>query len=132
MNRRPPRSTLTDTLFPYTTLFRSAGVDVHHRTTCEIERAHAEEDAVACPYHVRDREIDNRQPDDAEDHCGREFQPLDDGAQNQCGGNRSEGHLETHEHIFGNDDAISEGGRRARSEEHTYELQSLMRTSYAV
>src|SRR3546814_15280452 len=25
MLRRPPRSTLTDTLFPYTTLFRSAG-----------------------------------------------------------------------------------------------------------
>src|SRR3546814_5875890 len=27
MIRRPPRSTLTDTLFPYTTLFRSAGAD---------------------------------------------------------------------------------------------------------
>src|SRR3546814_16600789 len=26
MNRRPPRSTRTDTLFPYTTLFRSLGV----------------------------------------------------------------------------------------------------------
>src|SRR3546814_14508749 len=26
MNRRPPRSTRTDTLFPYTTLFRSDGV----------------------------------------------------------------------------------------------------------
>src|SRR3546814_19216563 len=26
--RRPPRSTRTDTLFPYTTLFRSRGVDV--------------------------------------------------------------------------------------------------------
>src|SRR3546814_12882879 len=26
MNRRPPRSTRTDTLFPYTTLFRSQGV----------------------------------------------------------------------------------------------------------
>src|SRR3546814_18229648 len=26
MKRRPPRSTLTDTLFPYTTLFRSVGV----------------------------------------------------------------------------------------------------------
>src|SRR3546814_8707682 len=26
MIRRPPRSTLTDTLFPYTTLFRSDGV----------------------------------------------------------------------------------------------------------
>src|SRR3546814_12463397 len=27
MQRRPPRSTRTDTLFPYTTLFRSAAVD---------------------------------------------------------------------------------------------------------
>src|SRR3546814_12118714 len=27
MNRRPPRSPRTDTLFPYTTLFRSIGVD---------------------------------------------------------------------------------------------------------
>src|SRR3546814_4367283 len=26
MTRRPPRSTRTDTLFPYTTLFRSAGL----------------------------------------------------------------------------------------------------------
>src|SRR3546814_1714156 len=26
MDRRPPRSTRTDTLFPYTTLFRSVGV----------------------------------------------------------------------------------------------------------
>src|SRR3546814_13454642 len=35
MIRRPPRSTRTDTLFPYTTLFRSAGGDRlsagHHR-----------------------------------------------------------------------------------------------------
>src|SRR3546814_4554712 len=29
MIRRPPRSTRTDTLFPYTTLFRSAGKDAH-------------------------------------------------------------------------------------------------------
>src|SRR3546814_20922970 len=27
--RRPPRSTRTDTLFPYTTLFRSEAVDAH-------------------------------------------------------------------------------------------------------
>src|SRR3546814_17092803 len=27
MHRRPPRSTLTDPLFPYTPLFRSAGYD---------------------------------------------------------------------------------------------------------
>src|SRR3546814_9703460 len=31
MIRRPPRSTLTDTLLPYTTLFRSAAVDEHRR-----------------------------------------------------------------------------------------------------
>src|SRR3546814_14505 len=30
MLRRPPRSTRTDTLFPYTTLVRSLAVDVHH------------------------------------------------------------------------------------------------------
>src|SRR3546814_13134585 len=29
MIRRPPRSTRTDTLFPYTTLFRSAPVDAY-------------------------------------------------------------------------------------------------------
>src|SRR3546814_8036258 len=31
MIRRPPRSTRTDTLFPYTTLFRSGGGLVFHR-----------------------------------------------------------------------------------------------------
>src|SRR3546814_80214 len=31
MIRRPPRSTRTDTLFPYTTLFRSEGVDSFER-----------------------------------------------------------------------------------------------------
>src|SRR3546814_2254721 len=30
MIRRPPRSTLTDTLFPYTTLFRSGGIGPAH------------------------------------------------------------------------------------------------------
>src|SRR3546814_3593446 len=31
MIRRPPRSTRTDTLFPYTTLFRSEGAEAVHR-----------------------------------------------------------------------------------------------------
>src|SRR3546814_17830871 len=31
MMRRPPRSTRTDTLFPYTTLFRSDAATFHHR-----------------------------------------------------------------------------------------------------
>src|SRR3546814_18522646 len=33
MRRRPPRSTRTDTLFPYTALFRSAGASI--ATMCE-------------------------------------------------------------------------------------------------
>src|SRR3546814_6692185 len=35
MIRRPPRSTRTDTLFPYTTLFRSVGVDVVRSSVIE-------------------------------------------------------------------------------------------------
>src|SRR3546814_15523790 len=68
MIRRPPRSTRTDTLFPYTTLFRSTDDDTH-------------EDASAA--------VDDERHDD-------------------------------------------DGDEAERSEEHTSELQSLMRISYAV
>src|SRR3546814_20310201 len=42
MIRRPPRSTRTDTLFPYTTRFRSACAEVFHsfRTEFSPEPAH--------------------------------------------------------------------------------------------
>src|SRR3546814_4367001 len=91
MIRRPPRSTRTDTLFPYTTLFRSAaGAPAwSHRPRCPGEypcdRAPAPESAAA---HRRHPAGDRR--------------------------NRS---------------ARAQG---PRSEEHTSELQSLMRISYAV
>src|SRR3546814_15905368 len=80
MIRRPPRSTRTDTLFPYTTLFRSEAVQ---------QRQHA------------DRR--NRCEDDAA----------------RCRGNECE-----------HDQRAC--GKSIRSEEHTSELQSLMRISYAV
>src|SRR3546814_4148389 len=72
MIRRPPRSTRTDTLFPYTTLFRSHGEGGH-------------EGGEDCRF-------------------------------------------------LGHGDEGSGHGARpsARSEEHTSELQSLMRISYAV
>src|SRR3546814_11878758 len=38
MIRRPPRSTLPDTLFPYTTLFRSRADLEAEQATAEIER----------------------------------------------------------------------------------------------
>src|SRR3546814_13224651 len=55
MIRRPPRSTRTDTLFPYTTLFRSAlvaefaGLSADHieYSNCDGVRALAQSDSVA-------------------------------------------------------------------------------------
>src|SRR3546814_602304 len=41
MIRRPPRSTRTDTLFPYTTLFRSAPAKVYHRFMAGLSGAEA-------------------------------------------------------------------------------------------
>src|SRR3546814_1434900 len=72
MIRRPPRSTRTDTLFPYTTLFRSRrdrGHRAHRRRNVHLRRRWRRGQAARCP---------------------------------------------------------------GRSEEHTSELQSLMRISYAV
>src|SRR3546814_8138948 len=88
MIRRPPRSTRTDTLFPYTTLFRSAQVPRLRRR----HPPHGPPPAVAGERHPRDVE-------------GR--------------GRREPAQRER-----------VRGG--SRSEEHTSELQSLMRISYAV
>src|SRR3546814_7264351 len=76
MIRRPPRSTRTDTLFPYTTLFRSIASGL---TAISSRSADSVED-LACELTER----------------------------------------------------LSALGRAHRSEEHTSELQSLMRISYAV
>src|SRR3546814_3952004 len=87
MIRRPPRSTRTDTLFPYTTLFRSDYLRIGRKLS---------------DGHCR---LDPR---------GRPAPPLgglENVARVACGKRR---------HRF------------TRSEEHTSELQSLMRISYAV
>src|SRR3546814_1376065 len=94
MIRRPPRSTLTDTLFPYTTLFRS------------------EDAAAARPGHARTAVL------------------LAQAAQHVCDWARVEAAMP-----FLTAEAVqAEAGRPCaiRSEEHTSELQSLMRISYAV
>src|SRR3546814_8385071 len=90
MIRRPPRSTRTDTLFPYTTLFRS--YPPHLRVE---RRRHAEHDP---------RRWRRRHPADPPRHEGGEG-PRRGRQSDQRGG---------------------------RSEEHTSELQSLIRISYAV
>src|SRR3546814_19473238 len=40
MIRRPPRSTRTDTLFPYTTLFRSGGIGEAHIESARRQRGY--------------------------------------------------------------------------------------------
>src|SRR3546814_4754656 len=61
MIRRPPRSTRTDTLFPYTTLFRS-GLDLQIRV--DLVDDLAERVAVGIDRHVgdlRERRLERRQ-----------------------------------------------------------------------
>src|SRR3546814_2361897 len=94
MLRRPPRSTRTDTLFPYTTLFRS-----------EV----SEGLVSAC-----------RWPEDI-----RQCRHL-------LGGQRRRHVSRGHGRGFGQQKRQTRLYRRLRSEEHTSELQSLMRISYAV
>src|SRR3546814_18542830 len=86
MIRRPPRSTRTDTLFPYTTLFRS----VDHQFFTQIGGDLDADFALLC-------------------------NGLIDGGLNRCIRLRIDSHC-----------------AGERSEEHTSELQSLMRISYAV
>src|SRR3546814_3777683 len=88
--RRPPRSTRTDTLVPYTTLFRSWHYQGHHR-------------AGPADLSARTRP---RSATGARLCRGGHHRPFAD-----CGQYRH---------------------RACRSEEHTSELQSLMRISYAV
>src|SRR3546814_9968814 len=106
MIRRPPRSTRTDTLFPYTTLFRSlAG----RRHALRLHRIFAGGDAVRQPSGSLVGALRTRHP--RADLRGR--------AATQA------------PRIFPRPHAHRETLVR-RSEEHTSELQSLMRISYAV
>src|SRR3546814_10029921 len=104
MTRRPPRSTRTDTLFPYTTLFRSPP----GHEGGEAAPAGRPRGGTALPRRRRPPAVRCQA---AGDHGGR-----------PAGWQRRDLRLAN----SGRD------GLAARSEEHTSELQSLMRISYAV
>src|SRR3546814_16506180 len=95
MIRRPPRSTRTDTLFPYTTLFRSGCYDLLHDRLLLVERSRTKMGAEgeSCSG-IDDPKLDTLLPADAVAQLREDVE--------------------------------------MRSEEHTSELQSLMRISYAV
>src|SRR3546814_1312404 len=112
MIRRPPRSTRSDTLFPYTTLFRSRHYgtaddltpesDVFVEIKQRVNRV-TQKRRVSLPYR------------DALALCSPEgYEPT--------------GEISNRERAFLDEVSTLVG----RSEEHTSELQSLMRISYAV
>src|SRR3546814_9256469 len=107
MIRRPPRSTRTDTLLPYTTLFRSKRPPQLRRT------AHP-------PPSIRDRRRATPAYPSAHRPLARETVPRS---------SRSAPARQSRErhNRWAKNQACA-----VRSEEHTSELQSLMRISYAV
>src|SRR3546814_9460708 len=115
MIRRPPRTTRTDTLFPYTTLFRSFEMD---------EGRHREE-YLQWWESWRER---YRHAEGIEQWHAVAFPPVPFyHTQYQCFDKYPKGKA----YMVGYwAEAKILGG--VRSEEHTSELQSLMRTSYAV
>src|SRR3546814_3739046 len=121
MIRRPPRSTRTDTLFPYTTLFRSErGDDVPavHLALVDLLRAVIEARRVAKADGLGGGE-------QAEPRIGPDDAVLVEQRQLAF-------HLQ---HALDDEHHVRAAGVifvEHRSEEHTSELQSLMRISYAV
>src|SRR3546814_3710650 len=100
MIRRPPRSTRTDTLFPYTTLCRSGAMVRIDPDDPMGHKAIVEEQSVRIVRRRGDLIISETRHGFVCANAGVDLSNVDDGW--------------------------------ARSEEHTSELQSLMRISYAV
>src|SRR3546814_4356635 len=112
MERRPPRSTLNDTLLPYTTLFRS-----DQRAQLHLAEGAAGLDVAEHALEVADAD---RQLLHLAQAALHRFQALGDELER-----RVQAGVERGLQLF------IDGGAH-RSEEHTSELQSLMRISYAV
>src|SRR3546814_2572854 len=150
MIRPPPRSTRTDTLFPYTTLFRSIAVAVAlfadlleiparvHEEIHVLDLPHRRGPAVKTPLRVLDRHIGRGK------RRARVGLVLDDLEVDAAIG-MLEADItlaEARARFSGRDPVAVQmddppferplGDRIGRSEEHTSELPSLMRLSYAV
>src|SRR3546814_6455828 len=111
MKRRPPRSTRTDTRFPYTTRFRSMIVDFGSAAEAEDEQGLA---------HFIEHMAFNGSRNVPEGEMVKMLERL--GLSFGADTNASTGYTQTQYKL----------DLPKRSEEHTSELQSLMRISYAV
>src|SRR3546814_1367369 len=115
---RPPRLTRTDTLFPYTTLFRSSA-----NTPATRKSWHGID--VACTNDWQVRLLPSPTDDAVQYNAGIVTETTFNKPRHKVG------LQSTH---MGAKLTCAKAGRAtlARSEEHTSELQSLMRISYAV
>src|SRR3546814_5414608 len=95
MIRRPPRSTRTDTLFPYTTLFRSIWLMARGSWPWRVRGNEGSRETLQAAVWALQATQGAGRPTPSRTNKGGE-------------------------------------GKERRSEEHTSELQSLMRNSYAV
>src|SRR3546814_1831119 len=134
MIRRPPRSTRTDTLFPYTTLFRSSllpvidGSDPRQPDNgmfgCDVLAMCGDRDGAANRRRVHDRTAAPR----FQHRCDLMFHAMKNAEHVDIQGSLEIGARQLMKrHVDRRQPRIVE-----RSEEHTSELQSLMRISYAV
>src|SRR3546814_8184629 len=131
MIRRPPNSTRTDTLFPYTTLFRAIEGDLDIDLIVRTVDAGAIVDEVGVDPPALGGKGDALRLRDAQIRAladGADAQILGIDAQRIVGGIANLGIILARGLHIGADTAEPE----QRSEEHTSELQSLMRISYAV
>src|SRR3546814_1134133 len=117
MIRLPPRSTRTDTLFPYTTLCRSIAEDADGRMYVGYINGLQYYDSGTDEFHTIPLLQWGDRPVEA--HVQSIYQ-------------RKNGQLLIGTSGYGLFEVVFEDGRWVRSEEHTSELQSLMRISYAV
>src|SRR3546814_6309863 len=118
MIQRPPRSTRTDTLFPYTTLFRS------------LQRIRAPAERTERGPERTGRSKGDRQGEGASDAAAGNRRTCRLCAAAQGRDEPGAPHRRSRRRA---DRSRGTAGRRTmRSEEHTSELQSLMRISYAV
>src|SRR3546814_10163208 len=134
MIRRPPRSTRTDTLFPYTTLFRS-GREQQRQAADQSDRGTDHRKGARCLGERRQRkkrffaeQALDRQP--RQEH-GRAAQLVEQAVGIVVAilvGHSGPFAVRSHSEAAHN--CCNAPPRR--SEEHTSELQSLMRISYAV
>src|SRR3546814_5347605 len=132
MIRRPPRSTRTDTLFPYTTLFRSGVLQRAEPGPARRQRFHRRAQRAGGLFEVARRLLHDRQRTLHVLAFGqRVAAQFDQRPRAQRFAEELRGQVRQLVGLV-DDEGLRAGQDLARSEEHTSELQSLMRISYAV